>query len=519
MTKISKIILTYITLLSLFGASAFCFSAERARTEGDIYNACCRVFNNGVAGSGCCFFQDSDGAVYILTNYHVAGKNDCRVQFFNDGEPLEFLAENVWYCYNQSSSIDVAVLRVNAIDAPKILNYVPLYKDGELGDGIGSEPCLMCTTGAPRAQWLRFIRGKIKKVNGNCVFKPTPYGGQSGSSIFVSVDGDWYIGALLTWRTMDEGTEDWGGLAQPISRVLTAMSGKSETSAPSLPDNAIECPLDGYKTPIKAGGAKQYKDPVTGRVAVECSAPSLTVEEWSISGCSPCAQAKSLLLPALYKTGANIVEKDGLGANRFEATALGINSYPTFRITDGAGKELKRYVGYNSYIHAEILAFIQAQKMAPKKAEVKAASSTGSFSFLDKLPNIEKGEAPKAEPPKQDNEEEKETPPPSSLVDKLSLRAQLSEALQEVLNDITIALQAKIDDLKTAFFWLAFVACTLALLCFKAVVSVLKCLVFTVKKTFSFIYTKTKTALGSVKDKVVSDIADKVKEKEKKGDK
>lgn len=225
-----------LLLLFLFGVLAFLslspllYSAERARNDQDVYNACCRVYSGSYAGSGTAF-AEYGGDLYILTNYHVCGTRAASVQFFADGEPTERInAENVARGYDESRSIDFVILRIKT--TPRARCFVPFWNAND-GAPYTSGEAVIATTGSPRAQWLRTVRGRITSAERgkNIVFMPTPYGGQSGSSL-VGYDGGLpYIIGLLTWRTDEEGAETAGGLAQPIERVIACLSSATNAAA------------------------------------------------------------------------------------------------------------------------------------------------------------------------------------------------------------------------------------------------------------------------------------------------
>ena len=469
--------------LIVFGFLAFFVAvtngAERARTSVDAYGACCRVFNNGTAGSGTCFYVDRNGDCYILTNYHVAGSADCELEFFDRGEPMRVHAVNVWRAYDESRSIDCAVLKVSASAASCITKFVPCWTKG--GDLCGEE-VVMTTTGAPRAKWLRMIKGKIKSGGGdnNLVFKPTPYGGQSGSSILIEKNGLPYIGGLLTWRSAEEGSETFGGLAQPIARVLKAMGGQTADLPPCpLPANAEPCPSDGNES-----GGEKGSEPVWvgGEYLIECAektyAPPVSVEVWCIQGCAPCALAKSDGIPAWEKLGGVRV-RDASGADRFNATALGIRSFPTIRVIDKGGAVVLSKIGYDSAVKAEVLATLKKyntiKKETPKK-EVKESPDTacGRFGLFSDLFNDE-----------GDGDDEAETDPPATdppaggdknngLFGGPSIGDRITDQLREAIDDFAADLIKDYSGkIRAAIFWLCFLACTLALICYKTVLTIL----------------------------------------------
>ena len=482
-----KGLLGAIVFFALFDFAAVCvFGADRAQTPADTYGACCRVFQNGVAGSGTCFLQDENGDCYILTNYHVAGKSDCDVEFFEDGDPVRVRAVNVWRAYDDGACLDCAVLKVAAADAGCIKKFVPLWTDS--GD-LGGETITMTTVGAPRAKWLRMIRGKIKdnggKVNENLVFKPTPYGGQSGSSIIIEKGGKPWVGGLLTWRQGEEGAETFGGLAQPIARVIKAMSGETaELPHVTLPAEAVECP-----NKIKAGEYDGKTLYINGRLAVECAAREVaapvSVEVWCINGCQACTIAKTDGLPIWSKWGGCRV-RDASGADRFNAAALNITAFPTIRIVDAGGAVIYKEIGYNSAVKANVLSLLKKYNTPTKTETAEKITTTatdtacGRFNVLPDI--IKRNEAEKGATDGDDGQAE--TPPAidppkagggilgGGITDKIGdqIGDQIRGAIDEFSADLIKDYSGK---LKAAVFWICFLACTLALICFKTVVGVL----------------------------------------------
>lgn len=491
-----------IAICMMYFVYGFCkttYSAEQARNEGDVYDACCRVYNGGTAGSGCCF-MDFNGDCYVLTNYHVAGTNNCKLQFFSNGEPVTVTGINVWHAYNQSQSLDAVILKVPAKEASVIKYYVPMWQ-GET-DIITDEECVMYTAGCPRAKWERLVRGRIKKGNGNCVFKPTPYGGQSGSSIFITRDNTPFIGALLTWRTDEEGNETYGGLAQPIKRVLNAMAGNVANEECELPDNAIECPITAPEDSIL----------INGVYAIECaSTEKYKVEVWHMNGCIPCQTVINQWVPE-FKKHAEVVLRDGLGADRFNATALGITQYPTMRVIAPNGTEVKRYVGASDSYRLAILATIKANNVT--KSEPKASTGSGGFSLFDNLPKGTPEEQPQDQPDDQPKVQPKSAQPKDGGLIANPLNGIQNTIKQELDNAIILILETIEQQLKPLAkyaFLLMFFACLCALLSYKFVVAFLHGIFGIIKWFCKKLFNKA----VEIKDKSLLAIADAVnKQKE-----
>ena len=511
----------FLFLSLIFGFALICNGAERAENFSEAYGAACRVFNGNTAGSGTCFLQDSAGNCYILTNFHVAQKNNCRVQFFYNGSPQEVEGEYVESGYSSSKSIDYTILKIPADKAKGVVfYYVPLWLKDDIS---GEEDCLMATTGAPAAKWLRTIRGRIRCDNtgGNWTFRPTPYGGQSGSSIIIEKNGLPYICALLTWRAHAEGMEDFGGLAQPIKRVLTSMKG--EAAAESLPDvplpvGAVPCPGDSAKE------AKEKPENViilgTGEAVIPCAttiAP-VSVEVWTMQGCAPCAAAKKYGVPK-WKEMGGVKIRDASGNDRFNATANGITQFPTIRLLDAGGSVLKTFVGYNTVIDAQVTAALKkynvqaavpVQDILPPVLEDLTCGRSNLWDSIigndDEYKNKDKkGDAENAPPIVE------EEPPESNkergglfgggLIGRAedSIKADLSDFFADMLNQYE-------NKAKAAIFWLAFLACTLALLCYSTIKAglsaVFACFRWGFKKVKGFVQSLGRKSLSAIAEAV-----------------
>lgn len=509
-TEIRLIVFACIVYLCVGCIKAFC--AERAVDVDGIYNSCCRVYNGNTAGSGTCFFFDDEGNAYILTNYHVARTSDCTVQFFPNGEPISLKAQNVWHAYDQSSSLDAVILRVNSSDARNIKNYVPLWTGGD--EGITTEEC-MYSAGCPSAKWLRAVKGRIRKDGNGVVFKPTPYGGQSGSGLIIERNNEPWVGALLTWRTMDEGREDYGGLAQPIKRVLNAMSGNVSNEHNPLPASAIECPEDlryENKNEVKTGGDEVY---VNGVRAWECATQrKYSVEFWHISGCIPCQTVQNSWVPQ-FKQYADVIDKDGLGRDRYTALQLGISQFPTLRVVDEQGNEIKRYVGASDSYRLAILAIIKQNSIANVvTADAKeVVPASGRFGLYDILPkpgeNQPKVEEPKVQPK---NEEPKVQPKTDEPKDNGRF---LHGIIKNELDDVVVQLIQMIEDavkpLAKYALGIVYLGCLLALLSYKFVVALLKSIAWMFKTMFKKLMNK----LFEIKDKTLIAVAEAVNTQKK----
>ena len=526
---VARGLLGAIIVLSLAMLAGVCvYGAERAKDADDCYNASCRVYNitRSAAGSGTCFLCDRQGNCYILTNYHVAGKKDAYLQFFADGVAKEVKGAYVTSGFDETRSLDFTILKVSAADADGvILSYVPLLRGDEddVAEAYASDDAyIMTTAGCPKALYLRNIKGRLRGdgVN-NCTFYPTPYGGQSGSGIIERLsDGQPWVVALLTWRNTNynEGSENWGGMAQPITRVVKALESQASGYEPAgtpvpLPDYAAPC--GPFKTP---DGPRKIIMP-DGVVAVECAQPiaaPLSVELWTIPGCQPCLKAKTEGMPRWQKVGDCIV-RDGT-VDRITATALGVSQYPTIRLVDAGQQEVKRYIGYNSGIDAAVMAMLKQYNTATavpvnaveKPADVQqpaepAPGVRSSLVFMDAVPtglldDCDKFKRNKKAEPSDGKDDApaddggKDAALPDSNSGRLfdfnkgdglimgQIKAAINDAIADVLSEFT----PYIAKAKAAIFWLCFLASLSALLCFSLFkgffLSVVACLKWAIKK-------------------------------------
>ena len=533
----AKAILGAVVFFALFALAGVCvFGADRAQNDGDVYGACCRVLNQtrSCSGSGTCFYQDRNGACYILTNYHVANNNDCLATFFWTGEPVQVKASNVWRSYDESKSIDIAILKIEPKDAGAVKTYVPILNGVENPAETG---VVMTSAGCPKGLWLRSVKGKLKPGgSGNYVFQPAPFGGQSGSSIIIDYKGRPYIGALLTWRSTEEGAETFGGIAQGASKVLTAMTGQTTTIV-----TGNGCPPGCVTVPYYDGDPRDVGEPQGGKkietpdgVFIECSkAEKKTVEVWTIYGCQPCQLLKANYAPGWSKY-ANVTYRDG-NADRINAIAFGISQYPTTRVLDQYGKEIYRGVGYSADVNKSVL-----EKIKQPNSPIEVATC-GPFNLFGDLPKSddENGDVPDqpAEPqpdqpengllspkttPRNDDDNAGGLFTRPGLLDGLEGRIEgiIKTTIEPYITALADAVDGAIDRLLKGVFWLCFFACLLALLCYKTVVGIIKSVWACIKWGAS----KTRVYLKQLSNNLLSAIASRLNEKTKevkkeKGDK
>lgn len=562
--SMTRLILVISTLLALFTCCT-CFGAERVKDAEDIYNSGCRIYRDTVAGSGAVVHQDENGDLYVFTNHHVAGQkgNRCRLNFFGDGNCNLVPAEVIWSYYSTEKSIDVSILKVDGQYSSFCPCYLPVWNsDKRISDEAEVE---FITAGAPKAQWLSERKGRLKQ-NGdnNATFAPTPYGGQSGSGIAVKAkDGLYYWAWLITWRTDNEGTEGFGGLAQPASKIIKAMNGEVADIFDPLPVNAVVTPAS---SDAETGWGREVI--IDGKKAWEVSGPGLPdyeMQDWSIAGCDPCLKARTYWNPKIAQEGVKVTVHHGDGNERYVADSLGISNYPTYILFDKDKNEVKRWIGYYAENELDILNTIkkikqdiadqkikdelkvekkkadpdvecddetcrlfgnrqycqpQQQQPSTPKAD-NSQSESGRFEFFS-LPKTdgEKKEEPKTEPQERERLLPKlipNIPRTEPIVPKIEpkvekqkkglfgLRGKIQDKLNEKKMEITMSL-----------FWLMFFACTLALFCYKFTEKILRCIWWGIKKAFTWIHDKIAAFFSNGIQSAVAQLKEAVEKQEEK---
>jgi hypothetical protein len=157
----------------------------------------CRIMASNSAGSGTAIYEDSN-YIYILTNAHVATTSNPTVEFFHNGYKTQPIpGKTIWRLVYNRTDIDFALIRVQKRSLSVQPEIVPLAPPGytvKRGDYIASAGC-------PYARWLEIWEGHIISDDMTRIkFYPAPLDGQSGSGIFVNIDGNIYIVGIVTWR-------------------------------------------------------------------------------------------------------------------------------------------------------------------------------------------------------------------------------------------------------------------------------------------------------------------------------
>lgn len=472
MKSVIKLLL-YIFFFSLLllACSPLLYSAERASNDQEVYNSCCRVYSGSYAGSGTAFAEYNND-LYILTNYHVCENRAASVQFFAEGEPTERIpAENIARGYNEQQSIDFVVLRIKA--TPRTRHFVPFWNDAN-GEPYTSGEAIIGTTGAPRAQWLRTVRGRVVSAERgkNIVFMPTPYGGQSGSSIIGYNDGLPYIIGLLTWRTDAEGAETAGGLAQPIDRIITCLTSETYATRCTAEPRQKNWRTNEYNlnTPINTGNNNEPVRKITdgdGVTKIECKSVARPIMEIYTmgAGCAPCMALEADVQDGIYNAADVIVR----------GTTPNVSAYPRIILKSPDGFIVRSFTGYNQDTKRAILDIIKRYTIAQEQAQT-TTSERKREQVVETLapltPPADVGCLPFAIP-KNDAPQKQVEPPATPPADepkrggifgglKNDLRGELDDLTDNMMQRAIAEGNALIKRMTLPLAFLVFVACICA---------------------------------------------------------
>lgn len=179
-----------------------------------------------------------NGKYYILTNGHVAVSDNktAFVEFFDKGlKTSPIPAKIVWRDYENGSTIDLAILEVDANSIPKTPRIIPIAKD-TFKPSAGQR---IYGAGSPGGKWMQAWNATISKVNRNYfIINMPPEGGQSGSGILATVDNDTRLVGIVTWRFNNDDSilhQNGGGVS--LSRIYEILNRKAEIDAVSQIDN------------------------------------------------------------------------------------------------------------------------------------------------------------------------------------------------------------------------------------------------------------------------------------------
>lgn len=221
---------------TIFGIAITLLIAITAHAEilRQISEAACRVVAGNQAGSGTAVFEDQDN-VYVLTNAHVvSGYNTATVEFWKYGRkvPTPLSGRIVWKQQNDQYGIDFAIISIpksSFISLPNIIQFVP--SNITLQSGMYA-----VTAGCPRSQWLSIKEGYLRGFNssGTIYFKPVAEDGQSGSGLFINLNGEPRIVGVITARNGKNLLKDKNGfdiydsIALPVKNLRSVINTKSK---------------------------------------------------------------------------------------------------------------------------------------------------------------------------------------------------------------------------------------------------------------------------------------------------
>jgi len=171
----------------------------------------------------------------VLTNAHVATTRigDRMNCIFNLGGFNErtFVGENLIAAYSERNAVDWAIVFVPGLTAESGIKPVKLHKEAPVGSTF-------TFTGSPRCVWPQ-TTVKIRLVNSNVpgvvMWQPPTIGGQSGSSVWWTINDERVAQILLTWW--------WGGngAGQPTSLIWNNRLNRSN-EGPERPAGQLKLP-------------------------------------------------------------------------------------------------------------------------------------------------------------------------------------------------------------------------------------------------------------------------------------
>lgn len=203
----------------------------------DVSESACRVIAGNGAGSGTAVYQDKNN-IYVLTNAHVVGRHlKVTVEFWKYGKkvPKPISGSVIWRKQDFQQGYDFAIVSVNKSkfnSLPKITHFIP-QNTANIKSGT-----YILTAGCPRSQWLSVKEGSIVRKRGHeILFRPAAENGQSGSGLFINLNGRTYIIGVITARDRrsiirdENGFDITLGIALDINQLRQALTGnKSSTT-------------------------------------------------------------------------------------------------------------------------------------------------------------------------------------------------------------------------------------------------------------------------------------------------
>lgn len=194
-------------------------SAQELSLE-QIQKAACRITaydigDNGQRevrrGSGT-FVKDDNGIYRILTNGHVVRRSEqVYIEVFDEGWKSGMIPVDVdFVTYYQNSSLDMSVL---SVPKHRLGAYVPTMIPLARGDAPLRAGNVIYGAGCPSGKWMQAWKGAITAARENIIqFNAAPEGGQSGSAILKTINGNTRVVGIVTWRIADTENEFGAGL-------------------------------------------------------------------------------------------------------------------------------------------------------------------------------------------------------------------------------------------------------------------------------------------------------------------
>jgi hypothetical protein len=234
-------------------------AATAAADLATLARATCRIQSGNSVGTGTVIFIDQDGAAYVLTNNHVAGRvsNKVTCEFWTADAKRNSTAGRVVKSVITKDYVDIAVVKIEAAEAERLdLAAMPLAEQTD-------RAAVYHSSGCPGGRWPSVLKCQAIAEPNNAVLKfyPRPGGGRSGSAM-VDAHFENVIG-LLAWSTDNPGephgndgtTERSGkGLAMPVETVWQVLENQYQaTSEAQRPPQ--ETPLTAHlqETETEAG--------------------------------------------------------------------------------------------------------------------------------------------------------------------------------------------------------------------------------------------------------------------------
>ncbi|MBQ9372137.1 MAG: trypsin-like peptidase domain-containing protein [Thermoguttaceae bacterium] len=230
----------------LVGATVFGVEFRRAQPNcmEDVYDASCRVGVRGAFGSGT-FVGTSNDSAYILTNYHVVGKEtNATIDFWANGVKQSIAGKVVRRAYDANLPADFAIIAVDANELKRLVDPPFVALGGR--DSHPGVDAFFLSSGGPKGWAVKAWKGKtLGYYSGEtALFQPHPVPGQSGSGIFEIIDNELFQTGIITWLIGEEGDDKAQGGAIPIANLYRALQGYNVSeprNASPIPPGAKEC--------------------------------------------------------------------------------------------------------------------------------------------------------------------------------------------------------------------------------------------------------------------------------------